>query len=99
MLKDAQKLDSNDNVAVVIADNLKGSNITINKNLVHLLNDIPAGHKIATDPISKGAHIIKYGFPIGIATKQIDRGEHVHTHNLNTLKLMQQQRNVALIDS
>lgn len=46
--------------------------------------DIPAGHKAALRPIAAGEPVIKYGFPIGIATADIAPGEHVHVHNVRT---------------
>ena len=42
------------------------------------------GHKYALIDIKKGENIIKYGNPIGHATADIKRGEHVHTHNVKT---------------
>lgn len=42
------------------------------------------GHKYALRDINEGENIIKYGFPIGHATKNIKGGEHIHTHNLKT---------------
>ena len=45
------------------------------------LND---GHKYALCDIKEGENIIKYGNPIGHATADIKRGEHVHTHNVKT---------------
>lgn len=42
------------------------------------------GHKYAVRDIAAGEDIIKYGFPIGVATAAIARGEHVHTQNLRT---------------
>lgn len=42
------------------------------------------GHKYATKPISKGEEVIKYGYPIGVATQNIEVGEKVHSHNLKT---------------
>ncbi|MBO5212776.1 MAG: altronate dehydratase [Clostridia bacterium] len=42
------------------------------------------GHKYALFDIKKGENIIKYGSPIGHATEDIKRAEHVHTHNLKT---------------
>ena len=42
------------------------------------------GHKYALRDISKGENIIKYGNPIGHATTDIKKGEHVHTHNVKT---------------
>ena len=43
------------------------------------------GHKYALSSIKKGEEIIKYGFPIGVATDDIKENEHIHSHNLKTL--------------
>ena len=43
------------------------------------------GHKYALININKGEEIIKYGFPIGVATDDIKENEHIHSHNLKTL--------------
>ena len=42
------------------------------------------GHKYALRDIKCGENIIKYGNPIGHATEDIKKGEHVHTHNVKT---------------
>jgi len=42
------------------------------------------GHKYAIRNINQGEQVIKYGFPVGTATTDIAKGEHVHTHNLKT---------------
>lgn len=42
------------------------------------------GHKYAGKDIQSGEPIIKYGFPIGTAAKDIKAGERVHTDNLKT---------------
>ena len=52
--------------------------------LLQAEGDIPAGHKIALRPIAAGEAVIKYGDPIGTATRDIAPGEHVHSHNLRT---------------
>ncbi len=46
--------------------------------------DLETGHKYALRDIKKGENVVKYGFPIGHATADIAKGEHVHTHNLRT---------------
>jgi altronate hydrolase len=43
---------------------------------------IPSGHKIATAAIASGEPVRKYGQLIGIATKNIASGAHVHVQNL-----------------
>lgn len=47
-----------------------------------LRQDTPLGHKIARRAIAKGAKIRKYGAVIGLATRDIAPGDHVHLHNL-----------------
>ncbi len=44
----------------------------------------PDGHKRALYDIDKGSSVIKYGYPIGVATENIKAGNTVHTHNLKT---------------
>lgn len=43
---------------------------------------IPAGHKLALRAIDAGAPVLKYGQTIGVATRAIAPGEHVHVHNV-----------------
>lgn len=45
---------------------------------------IPAGHKIAVRAITRGSPVRKYSQPIGVATDDIDVGDHVHVHNLSS---------------
>jgi len=73
------KLNPFDNVAVSIAAVQRGERLAME----HLMcnDDIPMGHKIATEHISRGNAIRKYNQIIGIATREIRRGDHVHTHN------------------
>ncbi len=42
------------------------------------------GHKYALFDIKKGENIIKYGNPIGHATEDIKKGDHIHSHNMKT---------------
>ena len=46
--------------------------------------DIPAGHKLALRSLQPGETVLKYGMPIGHATRPIAAGEWVHSHNLAT---------------
>jgi len=46
--------------------------------------DLATGHKIALRAIPCGTPVIKYGFPIGSATRDIAKGERVHTENMKT---------------
>ena len=43
---------------------------------------VPAGHKIAARAIAQGEPVRKYNAVIGVASRAIDAGEYVHSHNL-----------------
>ena len=53
-------------------------------NLDNVEINLSDGHKYARIDIKQGENIIKYGQPIGHATSDIKKGEHVHTHNMKT---------------
>ena len=61
-------IDQKDNVCVLLTGN----------------EEIPSGHKMALVDIKKGDFVIKYGNVIGRATKDIKKGEWVHSHNLKS---------------
>jgi altronate dehydratase len=44
--------------------------------------EIPQGHKIALHRVASGEPVRRYGQTIGFATRDIEAGEHVHSHNL-----------------
>ena len=68
------KLNDNDNVATALR-NIEAGETTQN---IKSLNKIPKGHKISLRKINKGEKIIKYDQLIGIASKDILVGDHVH---------------------
>ncbi len=47
---------------------------------------IPFGHKVAVAAIAKGSVVFKYGASIGKASADIAPGQHVHTHNLRSVR-------------
>ena len=71
-------LHSNDNVAITTGQ-LIGGIITGDLKVRGL---VPAGHKIALLDIHPGDSVRRYNQVIGVASKLIKAGEHVHTHNL-----------------
>ncbi len=79
-MKDYIIINEFDNVAVCLRPHTKGEVVEG----VTLLDDIPQAHKVALKDIKAGEDVIKYGNPIGHATKDIKKGEHVHTHNVAT---------------
>ena len=79
-MKDIILINENDNVVVALHPLKKCMEV----NGIVLLEDIEQGHKLAIRDIKENEDIIKYGSPIGHATRDIKKGEHVHIHNLKT---------------
>ena len=78
------KINDSDNTAVALEDMAKGERIELDGSVLTVRDDIGKGHKIALRDIPQGEAIIKYGFPIGHAVRDIYAGEHIHTHNIRT---------------
>lgn len=81
-------INQKDNVATVVEDILAGStiNYTISEETYSLkvLENIPLGHKLAIMTIKAGEEVLKYGESIGRATQNIEAGQHVHVHNMES---------------
>lgn len=90
MQETAILIDEKDNVATALCHLEKGDSIPVgveDRSLsIVLLQDIPFGHKFALADVQPGEAVIKYGEAIGLATKQIRQGEHVHVHNMESQK-------------
>ena len=80
----ALKIHPRDTVAIAIKELHKGTMVTIEATTVRLRDDIPAGHKFSLGGIAAGTAVIKYGYSIGVASRDIEMGEWVHDHNLQS---------------
>jgi len=74
------RIDSKDSTATALRDMAAGEEALG----VTLTEAIGKGHKVAVKPIAAGEPVLKFGFPIGVATRDIQPGEHVHVHNVAT---------------
>lgn len=74
------RIDPRDSVATALRDLVAGEEAEG----VSLAEPVARGHKVAVTPIASGDEVLKFGFPIGRATRAIAPGEHVHTHNVAT---------------
>ena len=75
------RIDPADNVAVALRPIARGEEVRTGFGALKALDDIAAGHKIALQNIAQGADIVKYGTPVGHATRNIAAGQWVHSHN------------------
>lgn len=79
-------IDKKDNVATALRDLQQGESIRVEVGDdtvdVTVSQTIRFGHKFALMDIEPGEAIVKYGEVIGLATKNITKGEHTHVHNV-----------------
>lgn len=69
------RINPADNVAVALTGLQAGEKIQIEgRGSIVLSEDIPAGHKFTLETIASGADVIKYGFPIGHVTRDVQKG-------------------------
>lgn len=78
-------IEDEDNVATNVADEIPpGTTLESNGRAVNAIDTIPYGHKVALQPIARGEPVLKYGLSIGTATTDIQAGQHVHVHNVES---------------
>jgi altronate hydrolase len=77
------KINEWDNVVIAIEAIKAGQGLTGVDGLdLDAAEDILKNHKVAIRRIEKGSPVIKYGEGIGLASKDIQPGQWVHTHNI-----------------
>lgn len=77
-------VDPRDSVATALSDLEAGLATEVEGIAVTLAEPVARGHKVAVRAVAEGDPVIKFGFPIGRATRAIAPGEWVHTHNVHT---------------
>ena len=78
------KINPADSVVVCLRAMKAGEIVTDGNKEIKLLQDTPAGHKVLLTDKKEGEDIIKYGYPIGHAAKNLKAGEWVNENNLKT---------------
>ena len=78
------KINPADSVVVCLQPKKKGEIIEVDNLSIVLNQDTPAGHKVLIKDVKEGENIIKYGYPIGHARKDLKAGEWVNENNLKT---------------
>ena len=82
----------NDDVGVAVMDLKAGEEIGVatlegkDVRQITLVTDVPLGHKVAMADLPLDKHVIEYGREIGYAAAPISAGEHVHVHNIKSLR-------------
>jgi len=83
-------MKANDNVGTAIEAIAAGTETAVRRGgetlRIKVTQPIPFGHKFALRDIRQGDPVIKYGEIIGLATQDIQAGQHVHVHNLESCR-------------
>ena len=92
-MKRAIVIDAKDNVATALTGIESGDMVTVvssSQNKVceiKITEAIPFGHKLAIMAITKGDKVVKYGEPIGRASRDIGLGDYVHINNVDSNRI------------
>jgi altronate dehydratase small subunit len=73
-----------DNCLIAAARLEAGTAVEIEGERVVLAKTIELGHKVARRALAKDEKVLRYGAPIGHVNAPVARGEHLHTHNLES---------------
>lgn len=73
-----------DNIVVLARSVGAGEPIDVEGRPITVRKPLGLGHKVAVRRIARGEKILKYGVPIGSATCDIEPGDHVHLHNMQS---------------
>jgi hypothetical protein len=89
MTVQAFRVHADDNVATLLSDADEGALVAVLGEAwpvaVTTKQAIRGGHKVALCAFAEGDRILKYGFPIGVASKAIAKGDWVHLQNCSSL--------------
>lgn len=86
--RSALRIHPKDNVAVALVDLHSGQTVQAGPGSVILIEDVPFGHKLALEQITRNKEVIRYGSPIGQSLSDIPKGAHVHTKNVKPSDLL-----------
>jgi len=90
-MPDAMQVHAADTVAVALRPLQAGEQVSLGRSTSLVVEDIPQGHKFALKAHEADDRVVKYGLPIGRASAAIALGGHVHSHNLVTALVGEEQ--------
>jgi altronate dehydratase small subunit len=83
-------LHDDDDVAVLLEALGQDTVVTVSRRggttSLRIREALPLGHKIALRDLPAGHHVRKYGEVIGALRHPVAAGEHIHVHNLKSLR-------------
>ncbi len=87
----AMIIEEGDNVATCLEKVGEGDSVRLMLNgkmgeTLKAKRAIPYIHKICVKPLKKGERCMKYGLSIGVASQDIEVGDYVHVHNIESAR-------------
>lgn len=80
------RVNGKDNLVTCLRPIKKGETISFDGNSYTANSDIPKFHKMSIAEIKKGDYCYKYGQIIGCALEDLNPGDYVHVHNLESTR-------------
>ncbi|MCI8268868.1 MAG: UxaA family hydrolase [Lachnospiraceae bacterium] len=80
------KFEEKDNVAIVLEDLKPDQVVDVAGEEIRVRGEIPYGHKIALEDVAEGGIIYKYGEPVARCIREIQKGDWVHVHNVESIR-------------
>lgn len=77
-------LHPQDNILVCVKHINAGDSLSIEGESIISPGAIGVGHKVARFNLQAGEKIFRYGAPIGSMTESVNKGHHVHMHNMKS---------------
>ena len=89
-MKSIVVLNDQDNVATSLMALENGQTVVVSvgeeTRELTIRSDVPFGHKIAIRSLDSGDDVLKYGEVIGRASRNIELGDWVHIHNVESAR-------------
>lgn len=85
-MNNALQVNPKDNVITCLCAVSKGTTLDVAGQKITAAADIPVFHKMAITAIPAGGLCYKYGEIIGDALENINPGDHVHVHNIESTR-------------
>ncbi|SAK98139.1 UxaA family hydrolase [Caballeronia ptereochthonis] len=77
-------LSPEDNCLIAAARLPQGETLMIEGERITLATTVELAHKVARRALSKDEKVLRYGAIIGHVNADVARGEHLHTHNVES---------------
>lgn len=85
-MNDAIHVNEKDNLVTCLRPIKKGEDVKLDGKVFKATADIGKFHKMAVETIKRGENCYKYGEIIGVALEDLNPGDHVHVHNIESTR-------------